>query len=214
MGRGAALGHRKPLQRSGANRCVFALRNRSTLLRSMHTLVQIFTFKDGVLARLAHDLRLSARAFEISLHQGKVSAYFLANSLEVDGVAHGEQVDPGALSAHDKQKIQHTIQTEILDSAHHPRIEVSGTLNQAQGRHSVEAELRLRGIQRSIDIAVVLADGKLTAECSFAPSAFGIAPYKALAGAIRLKDRVLVRVTTVASVAALDASHEPLVFKP
>jgi polyisoprenoid-binding protein YceI len=180
----------------------------------MHTLVQIFTFKDGVLARLAHDLRLSASAFEITLHQGKISAYFLANSLEVDGVAHGEHVDPGALSVHDKQKIQHTIQADILDSARHPRIEVSGTLNQAQGRHFVEAELRLRGIQRPLEIPIMFADGKLTAECSFAPSAFGIAPYKALAGAIRLKDRVLVRVTSVANVAALTASQEPVVFTP
>jgi hypothetical protein len=180
----------------------------------MPTQVQIFTFKDGVLARLAHDLRLSARAFEITLHRGKISAYFLANSLEVDGVAHGEHVDPSALSTHDKQKIQNTIQVDILDSAHHPRIELSGTLNQTQGRDFVEAELRLRGIQRSIEIPVVLADDKLTAECSFAPSLFGIAPYKALAGAIRLKDRVLVRVTTVANLATLAASLEPVVFTP
>ena len=180
----------------------------------MRTELQIFTFKDGVLARLAHDLRLSASAFEITLHHGTISAFFLADSLEVDGVAHGEQVDPGALSTHDKQKIQHTIQAEVLDSGRHPRIEVSGTLKQAQGRHFVEAELRLRGVQRSIEIPVTLADGKLTAECAFAPSAFGIAPYKALAGAIRLKDRVLVRVTIVADIDALAASHEPVVFAP
>jgi hypothetical protein len=179
----------------------------------MRTQVQIFTFKDGVLARLAHDLRLSVSAFEITLQQGKISAYFLAESLVVDGVAHGEHVDPGALSTRDKQKIQHTIQAEILDSAHHPRVEVTGTLQQTPGHHIVEAELRLRGIQRSIEIPVVLTDGKLTAECSFAPAAFGIAPYRALAGAIRLKDRVLVRVTAVADSAALTAS-EPVVFTP
>jgi hypothetical protein len=196
---------------------MFARRDWSTLTGSMPTQVQIFTYKEGLLARLAHDLRLSASAFEITLQQGKISAHFAADSLEVDGVAFGERIDPGALSAQDKQKIQHTIQTEILDSAHHPRIEVSGTLKQAHGRSFVEAKLRLRGVERPVEVPIALADGRLTAEVSFAPSAFGIAPYKALAGAIRLKDLVLVRVTAVASVATLEAlaaSIEPCVFTP
>jgi hypothetical protein len=194
-----------------------AHRDWSTLGANMRTEVQIFTFKEGLLARLAHDLRLSVRAFEITLQQGQLSGHFAADSLEVDGVAFGERIDPSALSAQDKQKIQHTIQTEILASAQHPRIEVSGTLKQANGRSFVAAKLRLRGVERAIEIPIALADDKLTAQVSFAPSEFGIAPYKALAGAIRLKDLVLVRVSAVANgttIDALAASSEPHTFTP
>jgi hypothetical protein len=194
-----------------------AHRDWSTLRAKMRSEVQIFTFKEGLLARLAHDLRLSARVFEITLQQGQISGHFAADSLQVDGVAFGERVDADALSAQDKQKIRHTIQTEILDSARHPRIEVSGTLKQANGRYVVAAKLRLRGVERAIEVPVALLDDKLTAQVSFAPSIFGIAPYKALAGAIRLKDLVLVRVSAPANGATLDAlatSAEPHRFTP
>jgi hypothetical protein len=57
----------------------------------------------------------------------------------------------------------------------------------------------------------------MTAEMEFAPSLFGIPPYKALGGAIRLQDRVLVRVHVLAErdkLASLASSDDTYAFQP
>jgi hypothetical protein len=183
----------------------------------MRTDVQIFKFKAGLLARLAHDLRLRVTAFEITLRDRQVDAWFDATSLQVEGVAHGEQVDSDGLSAQDKQKIQQTIRDEILDSRRFPRVELTGTLNLTRRPTVIDAKLRLCGVEHPIEVPVEFQAGKLSAQASFAPSAFGIVPYKALAGAIRLQDRVVVRVATLTNCDSLEAfvsAPEARTFSP
>ncbi|HKU38246.1 MAG TPA: YceI family protein [Polyangiales bacterium] len=159
------------------------------------TTVHVFTFKDGLLARLAHDLRLTVGRFELTLQHGALRGWFDPKSLRVDGVAHGERVDAGALSAADKQKIEHTITSpELLDVAHYPRIELEGKLGQLDGHFELDATLRVRGVQRALRVPLRLDARGATASIELTPSHYGVAPYKALAGAIRLQDRVLIRV--------------------
>jgi hypothetical protein len=179
--------------------------------------LQVFTFKDGLLARLAHDLRLSVGHFELILQQGRLQGWFDPNSLTVDGVAHGDRVDANALSAEDKLKIQQTIARELLDSARHPRIELEGKLGQADGQFILDAKLRVRGVDRTLQIPLRLTALGMTAEIEFAPSQFGISPYRAFGGAIRLQDRVLIRVHILAErdkLASLASSQDPYTFQP
>ena len=179
--------------------------------------LQVFTFKDGLLARLAHDLRLSVGRFELILQKGQLQGWFDPNSLTVDGVAHGDRVDAAALSNEDKQKIHQTIVRELLETSRHPRIELEGKLGQVDGQFLLDAKLRLRGVDRTLQIPLRLTALGMTAEVEFAPSQFGIPPYKALGGAIRLQDRVLVRVHVLAErdkLASLVSSGEPYTFQP
>lgn len=167
---------------------------RPPTLRVVQTTVHVFTFKDGLLARLAHDLRLTLGRFELTLERGELRGVFDPSSLRVDGVAHGERVDPSALSAGDKQKIEHTIAHELLTVAQHPRIELQGKLGQLDGQFELAATLSLRGVSQSLRIPLRLAADGMTASVELTPSRYGIPPYKALGGAIRLQDRVLIRV--------------------
>jgi hypothetical protein len=179
--------------------------------------LQVFTFRDGLLARLAHDLRLSVGRFELTLQQGRLNGWFDPTSLTVDGVAHGDRVDANALSAQDKLKIQQTITRELLETARYPRIELEGKLGQADGLLVLDAKLRLRGIDRTLHIPLRLTALGMTAEIEFAPSQFGIAPYKALGGAIRLQDRVLIRVHVLAErdkLSSLVSTDQPYTFQP
>jgi hypothetical protein len=171
----------------------------------MRAQVHVFTFKAGLLARLAHDLQLSAGAFEIHVDQSRVHATFGAGSLRVDGVAHGDRVDPNALSAEDKAKIEATIRNELLRSAEHPKIELNGTLRREAGTFIVEAELHLHGHSQGLRIPVCLERGRAFAEVELLPSRFGIPPYKALGGAIRLQDRIVVRVDFLEELDKLEA---------
>lgn len=151
--------------------------------------VHVFTFKDGLLARLAHDLRLSLRDFEIRREGPLLSARFRPAGLVVDGVVgKGGEVDRDALSESDRAKIRRNIADEILHTAHHPEINFAGELE----GDTIDGRLTMVGRTAPVRSRVRVEGDRLRAEFTLVPSQWGIPPYRALAGAIRLQDRVVV----------------------
>lgn len=152
--------------------------------------IHVFTYKDGLLARLAHDLRLTLRRFEIRRDGQALTGRFWPASLAVDGaVGRDGQVDPSTLSAGDKDKIHRNMTDEILHTERHPEVTFTGRLVDAT---TAEGELTLAGKTCPIRATFRAQAGRLRGEVTLTPSRWGIAPYKALAGAIKLQDRVLV----------------------
>jgi hypothetical protein len=155
--------------------------------------IHVFTYKDGLLARLAHDLRLSLRRFEIERDGDELRARFWPDSLVVDGVVErGGAVDSTALSDGDRRKIAGNIRDSVLLLDRFPEASFRGRL--VDGGAAVEGELTLAGRAAPLRIAVQTTGGRLRAEVPLVPSRWGIAPYRALAGAIKLQDRVLVTI--------------------
>src|SRR5690606_28852876 len=56
----------------------------------------------------------------------------------------------------------------------------------------VRGDLDLAGVRRPLAVTATHADRRVRARVTLRPSDWGIRPYKALAGAIRLQDRVIV----------------------
>jgi len=155
--------------------------------------IQVFTFKDGLLARLAHDLRLTLRRFELRRAGDAISGTFWPGSLVVDGsVSKQGQVDTAGLSEGDRRSIAERI-AEVMQVGRHPEVTLTGQVT--AGRFA--GTLTMVGRTGVIDAAVT-TDGVVRAEVVLVPSRWGIAPYRALAGAIKLQDRVVVRVTVPA----------------
>jgi hypothetical protein len=50
----------------------------------MYATIQVFTFKAGLLARVAHDLRLTLREHEASVQARRIRASGVADSLRID----------------------------------------------------------------------------------------------------------------------------------
>ena len=65
----------------------------------MDATIHVFTFKAGLLARVAHDLRLTLRQYEIKVHARRVHASAVAESLVIDGVMTATGLDTRTLSA-------------------------------------------------------------------------------------------------------------------
>lgn len=153
--------------------------------------IHVFTYKDGLLARLAHDLRLSLRRFEIHREGDEVRARFWPSSLQVDGVVlRSGALDAGALSESDSRKITGNIADSVLLLAKHPEVGFRGRI--VEGGAAIAGELTLVGKTAPLRVEVGADAGRLHAEVTLVPSRWGVAPYKALAGAIKLQDRVLV----------------------
>lgn len=172
--------------------------------------ILLFTFKEGLLSRVAHDLRLHVEHFTITRDDEHITARIEPASLVVDGVMHGARLDPDGLGPRDRSKITQTIRTDILRTRQHPNIEFRGRLElpelsgrdrpreQSSGRPGPAEPLRcvgelwLMGVRRPLTILARREGTRVRASFDVQPSDFGIAPYKALAGAIRLQDRARV----------------------
>ena len=162
----------------------------------MHANIHVYTFKAGLLARVAHDLRLRVERHELSLQGGELRGYCDADSLTVEGVVTGRGLDSGVLSEADKRQILETMRTQILQTQRYPRVELEAAVRvgAAQGTLDVRGSLRRRGQERPLQLQLKQDGDRLSGAFELTPSEFGIPPYKALAGAIKLQDRVRVQV--------------------
>ena len=152
--------------------------------------IRVYTYKDGLLATAAHDLRLAFERFQITLEEEaeelKVTARFWPEQLRVEGTMVSGRFEERGLDRLSRAKIQRTVQREILKTAQHPEGYFAGRWS--AGR--VEGTLSLRGLSRPLEFSSTRREGSWEGELEISPSRWGIKPYQALFGAIKLQDRV------------------------
>lgn len=159
--------------------------------------VHVFTFKEGLLSSVAHDLRLTPERFEIEIVHAEagggpttVTARFWPATLRIDGAVKNGQLEAGGLSDRDRREIHDNLTDKVLHTDRHPEARFSGQLAIDAPLARVDGTLSLAGRDANLSITVRREDGRYRGEVELAPSRFGIAPFKALMGAIRLQDRV------------------------
>jgi hypothetical protein len=159
--------------------------------------IEVFTFREGVLSAVAHDLQLRLERFEITHDGGAVEARFWPDSLLVEGAIEHGQLHSDALDAGQKAEIVRNIRQRILHTDAYPeaRLRARVAAGPAAGSttHKLAGTFELVGSSRPIDLVVHARDDRLRGELELRPSDWGIKPYRALLGAIRLADRVRVR---------------------
>jgi len=153
--------------------------------------IYVFTFKEGLLSKVAHDLRLTVRRFEVHLDGDAIDARFWPESFEVDGAMRRGRLEPGALSEKDRRDILGNMTAKVLDTRRHGEIRFRGAARDGAAR--VEGQLELAGRTAPVSVPVTVAGGRVRGEVELRPTRWGIKPFKALLGAIKLKDRVVVR---------------------
>lgn len=154
--------------------------------------VYLFTYKEGVLSRIAHDLRLSVRRFRVTVDGSNVRGEFFPETIQIDGVMRDGKLHDKVLSPRDVEKIKTTMAGTVLKVSQYARIGFEGVVRPQGGDGHFVAKGKLTLVGKAVDIAVPVrvADGKATGEIEFAPSDWGIKPYSALGGTLKLQDRV------------------------
>ena len=158
----------------------------------------LFSFKDGLLARLAHDLKLQVERFSIEVddttHQ--IKATFDPSSIQVVCAQVDGRDDPSTLSKGDKKKIYDNVTKDVLRTRKYPEIRFDSTRVVERGDgFAVEGMLQIYGKSRSVQ-ASVRADGdRWVTEMTLHQPDFGIKPYSAALGALKVKPDVIVRVS-------------------
>lgn len=154
--------------------------------------INLFTYKDGLLSAIAHDLRMSLERFEIEVDTDSqtVAGRFWPSSLRIDGAMKDGQLEPKGLSERDRRDIHNNITDKVLRTDHHPEVRFHGKLaiDAAIGR--LDGTLTLNGQDAPLAVTLRREGGRYRGEADLVPSRWGVAPFKALMGAIKLQDRV------------------------
>jgi polyisoprenoid-binding protein YceI len=139
------------------------------MLRAKGT-IHVFTFKEGVLSAVAHDLRIRVERFDVTLDGEQVRAEIDLKSLFVDGPMEGG----------------------VLHTDQHPNALFTGTATPTADGYDVAGKLQLAGNEQPLSFTVRNDAGTYRAQFEIQPSRWRISQYKALLGAIKLKDVVRV----------------------
>ncbi len=162
----------------------------------------VFTYKEGLLAALAHDLKIRVAKFAIDVDNATrhIDARFDAASLRVL-TAMQDGVESPTLSSDNRSEIEGNIVRDVLDARTHPEIRfVSSEVHEKDAAYRITGKLALHGRQRQIVVRVHREEDRYVAEARIHQPDFGIRPYSAMLGALKVKADVTVRVTVPAPV--------------
>ena len=165
----------------------------------------VFVAKDGALARMAHDHNIGVKSFsgKVTIPANGASA----GTLELDADARSLTI-LDQISAKDKAEITNNMNTSVLESAKFPKITFRSTSisnfsqNGNNANFTVNGDLTLHGATRRIAVPVSVAQAgsslRATGHYTLRQTDFGIKPYSAFLGAIKVKNEVVIKFNIVA----------------
>ena len=161
----------------------------------------VFTFKEGLLSKVAHDLKIRVTRFSADVTPDSVRAEFDLRSLRVVEAMKEGSENPGALSEADKAKIAEQISNEVLHAGQHPTAVFSSrsVTPRADGGYSIAGELSLHGVTQAIRAETRAEGGRQVASIELHQPTYGITPFKAMMGTLKVKADVIVRLSVPAS---------------
>jgi hypothetical protein len=156
----------------------------------------IFTYKEGLLSPFAHDLRINVGSFLVELFdENMINARFDAGSLHVDCAMVGEAERPDLLSDADRKEIDKSICRDVLQTDTYREISFrSEAVEREDLTYRVKGTLGLHGTERQITFSVRREGEYRVAEAQLHLPDYGIKPFNALFGAVRIKPDILIRV--------------------
>lgn len=158
----------------------------------------VFTYKEGLLSAIAHDLKIRVNKFQVEVDRDNedLTATFDANSLEVVNAMENGQEAPGKLGDKDKRTIEGNIVNDVLHSKKFGEIRFSLDAHREAGDgYQVKGDLTLHGTTKSIVADVKRQGDSWVAEAIIHQPDFGIKPYSAMLGTLKIKPDLKVQLT-------------------
>jgi hypothetical protein len=147
----------------------------------------VYTFKEGLLSSIAHDLAIEVTRFIIEYTPEKVVLVADASSLRTRSARENHHDAPRLLSISDKKKIDQNIVRDVLRAESHPQIRAESMVTRAG---SGIARVTLAGVTDDVPVVVERHGDRVVARARLFQPSFGIKPYTALLGALKIKPEV------------------------
>jgi len=158
----------------------------------------VLTYKEGLLSAVAHDLKLEVTRFSLDVDDAmqSIAAVFEASSLRVVCAVKDGIDAPSALSEKDKRDIQGSIEKDVLDTRKHAHIRFNSTKVDREGDgFRVKGRLEIKGKARELACLVRSIGPDWVCELTLHQPDFGIKPFSAMLGAMKIKPDVDVRMS-------------------
>lgn len=161
----------------------------------------IYTFKDGIMQKLAHDLKLSVGKLSVVVDgEQSVRGSFDASSVVTVCARKDGADDPGGVSDGDKKTIDDVVKTEILEIARHPEITFASTkVIRTDAGYAIDGDLTIKGKTRPLTVAVKRDGARFVGEVEFDQRLFDIKPYSAMLGTLRIQPVVKIHIEVPAT---------------
>lgn len=154
--------------------------------------LQVKTYREGMGAKVGHDLVIDVTRWEATL---ELPADRAASSVRLTADPHSLQVREGLgglkpLTDKDRDEIRKTIDAKVLGDS-----PISFTSRAVRGGDGgplvVEGELTLGGQTRPVTAELAMGgDGQVTGTIPVTQTTWGIKPYRGLMGALKVRDDV------------------------
>jgi polyisoprenoid-binding protein YceI len=151
--------------------------------------LSVQTKRKGAAAKAGHDLLIEVTSWEGELDLSKDPAITLTAD---GGSLRVREGTGGVTSLGDEEKagIEETIDKEVLRGTTIQFRSSAVELDPGGANAAVHGELELAGASRPISFELTSADGRLTGRAVLKQSDFGIKPYSALFGTLKVADEV------------------------
>jgi polyisoprenoid-binding protein YceI len=159
---------------------------------------RVFTYREGLLSSFGHDLEIVVARFDVQVDEKlrRVDASFDAASLRVVRALRDGVEVPHAPSADERRQIEDNVRRDVLDANRYPEIRFRSTrVVEVEGGYDVAGKLQLHGKEREITVSLRRDGDRYVADVALEQPDFGITPYSAFLGALKVKPRVLVRLS-------------------
>ena len=157
----------------------------------------VYTFKEGLLSKLAHDLLIDVTNFKVNLDvpeagfsSGSLELEIQANSLKiVCALKDGERTD--ALKEKDIVDIERDMGVKVLHPDKYPTANFrSKAIQEKDGGYHINGDLSLHGVTKSLDFDIDTNGGNLKGMITLLQKDYGIKPFKAMMGTLKIKNEI------------------------
>ena len=160
--------------------------------------VSVYTFKEGLLSKLAHDLLIDVTDFKVDLDvpeagfsSGSLGLELQANSLKVDCAMKDGKRQPDTLKEKDIADIEADMAKKVLHPDKYPTINFrSKAIQEKEGGYHINGELSLHGVTKSVDFDIDTSGGSLKGRFTIIQTDYGIKPFKAMMGTLKIKNAI------------------------
>ncbi len=161
---------------------------------------EVRTYKEGVFSRVGHDLLLRVERMELKIEGDptRLEAVFDAGSIRVVCAMNKGQPAHGTLSSRERAEVERHLVGQVLLVARHPHIHFVSEPFTDDTPTQVSGQLTICGRSRSISSQVARHGDRLVAEFEIDQRDFGIRPFSAMLGALKVKAHVRVQVSVPA----------------
>jgi YceI-like domain len=151
----------------------------------------VFTFKEGLLSKLAHDLKLKLGKFSLELDGEALAGVFDLSTLKVVSPRRDGVDDAGLMPTRFYAEIEKNAREDVLETRKFPMARLAA----AVGASAIAGQLTLHGQTRPVECTLKETDRARIAEAWLDVRDFGLKPYSAMLGTLKVKPKVQVIVT-------------------